>query len=635
MKKNLLFALALGVGFGVNAQTSKVSSNLKSKAAPYIKKAVRGNEAASNLVKSPNHFTAAQNNKAANETTIGNTTYDLQTNSTVMNRIVNHGDGTISASWTYSSSGDISAADRGTGYNYYNGSSWGTAPSARQEANTRTGWNSLRSASGVESIINHSGSGGLHYLARATKGSGTWTEGTIPTNTGADMLWPRSVIGGNNGSTIHCIAITAPVANQGAIYQGMDGAILYYRSLNGGVTWDIVDSILPGLDSTDHIGFSADSYSIDARGDVIAIAIYNDLDDVILMKSTDNGNTWTQTIVHDFPITKYDPNAAGAISDANGDNVADTLESSDNSGAMIIDNNNQVHITYGYMRYLDDDPAASSNFSYFPFLDGLMYWNESMGANNPTLIAAAEDVDGDGQISFISTDVADMTTYNTSQTSLSSMGIDANNVIYVSYSGHKEDLDNAATQNYRHIYVMSTTDGGANWSCPRDVTPYPLHEFDECVFASMARTVDSKIHMVYQLDNEPGLAVRGDAGNNGDAGDAFIQNDIVYLTVDTGDVINYVCPAVSVNDIEEKVNNVTLFPNPSQHVVNLKFNLKQASNVVIAVTNIMGQEVISLNNATNNGQHKVELNVSDLTNGIYFVNIKVDDVVYTEKFVKQ
>ena len=52
---------------------------------------------------------------------IGMTYYDCQTNGSMAPRVVAHNDGTISAIWTTTGA---TAASRGTGYNYYNSSSW-------------------------------------------------------------------------------------------------------------------------------------------------------------------------------------------------------------------------------------------------------------------------------------------------------------------------------------------------------------------------------------------------------------------------------------------------------------------------------------------------------------------------------
>ncbi len=65
---------------------------------------------------------------------IGHTWYDFQTNSSVDNRMCMFDDGTMAAVWTFGAEGEAPGfTGRGTGYVYYDGSSWGDAPTARIE----------------------------------------------------------------------------------------------------------------------------------------------------------------------------------------------------------------------------------------------------------------------------------------------------------------------------------------------------------------------------------------------------------------------------------------------------------------------------------------------------------------------
>ena len=64
------------------------------------------------------------------------TTYDLQSNGFLSNRMYQLKDGSVAVTATFSSSlNDAGFADRGTGYNFYNGTSWGENPTSRIEAN--------------------------------------------------------------------------------------------------------------------------------------------------------------------------------------------------------------------------------------------------------------------------------------------------------------------------------------------------------------------------------------------------------------------------------------------------------------------------------------------------------------------
>ena len=394
MKKTLLTLFSIGLAWSLGAQSSyRIIQNASKDFAVKKERAADGSES----ISGPIAPSSAARSLA--ETTIGTTVYDLQTNGTSQRRIINHSDGTISAVWTMDN-GVSPYTNRGAGYNYFNGTSWGAFPTSKVET-TRNGWPALASSANADNevIISHSGTGGLTMNQRSTKGTGIWKETIIPTSvpTGYDVLWPRAVIGGTNDSTIHVIAIVRSSATPAVPYNGLINALVYYRSQNLGVTWDIQDSILPGLDSSLFTYVSADAYSIDASGNTVAMAIYNSWGDVLVYKSTNNGDSWTSTIVSDFPINKY---AYDDGSDINGDGQSDTILSCDGSGAMMIDKNNVVHVFYGQTRVLDAD-TTDGNTSYFPGTNGLAYWNEGFGADSIQVIAGALDLDGSGALEVV------------------------------------------------------------------------------------------------------------------------------------------------------------------------------------------------------------------------------------------
>src|SRR5690606_21060041 len=124
-------------------------------------------------------------------------------------------DGTNSAAWTFSSETSSSFTDRGTNYNYFDGSAWGPISYNRIE-NERTGWPSLLyTTGGTEMTIAHTSNGQLLKSSRATKGSGTFAFNYVTSNISNGFLWPRAAVGGASGNTIHLIALTEPVANGG------------------------------------------------------------------------------------------------------------------------------------------------------------------------------------------------------------------------------------------------------------------------------------------------------------------------------------------------------------------------------------------------------------------------------------
>jgi len=544
MKRRLLLAsLAIFGFYSTQAQESNFPKVDKSIDSPEIfdgsrldkeSTAVRGGS------KKP-----AQAAASLNGTVIGTSIYDLQTNASIDNRFIRHSDGTMSAAWTFSTTSGPAYSDRGTGYVYFDGTNWTNAPTARLESE-RVGWPSvLTIANGSEIVITHStATDQLTMMRRPAKGTGAWTQSqTIST---LHLVWPRAAVGGTDGNSIHVVAVTAPVALNGTVFNGLDGALVYNRSIDGGLTWNKQNFQIPGLTSAEWTGFGGDNYAITADGNHIVLGVFPDLGDVLLFESMDNGDTWTKHIVLDFPIDRY---IVDSGIDIDNDNVPDTVETSDNSGAVLIDNNGKLHTWFGRMRRLDAD-LTDGRTSYFPITNGLMYWNSDMPSDGYYFLTGALDLNGNGQLEVVGNSTNGIGQYFLSMASMPSAGVDANNDVYLSYSAHMETL-NDGTQNYRHIYGMKTDDGGCTWYQPTDLTNNGVG-FEECVFPAVARDVDSRLRLIYQEDVSPGLAVRGDEDPDG-------TNEIVYTDITTSSMSStaFSCP-ISIDGIEDLCPGDTL-----------------------------------------------------------------------------
>lgn len=543
--------------------------------------------------------------KSVNEVVIGVTAFDLQTNASVQNRNIDFEDGTFGAAFIFGNASP-SFSDRGTGYNYYGGTSWNPNPSLRIETAKAGAPSLIHTAGGTEAVVCHvaGGSGELRINRRNPKGTGNWTESIIPNNTGKTLLWPRATSGGANGNTIHCIAITAPEYNGGTTYQGVDGALLYYRSTDEGATWDIVDYLDTALDATNFLRTRADSYSIFSRGDNVAIAVFNQMADVIILKSSDNGLTWTSQIVNDFTVDLYQVDQG---IDLNNDQTADTLATSDESGALLIDYSGMVHLTFGRMLVRDAN-LTDNQWTFFPQTPELLYWNESMGTGNFSIIATPEDFNNNGLVD----DVGDIGRYKTSLCSQSSIGINDDGTLFVVYSGHREDRF-TNTQNYRHIYAMKSTDGGNNWSQPIDVTPDTQQAGYEAVYPNITPKVTDRIRLTYMRDLEPGLAVTGE--------DPYTVNQIMYLDVDTS-----LISQVGLNESISLDQFVSLFPNPtSDEHVTLSIKNPSNSEMSIDLVDLKGNQIRRIHHGKlTEGEHSFIIQTTELKAGTYLVNISAD-----------
>ena len=73
------------------------------------------------------------------EEVIGITFHDTQSIAASQNRLYCYQDGTIGATWIIGFNFPHFVSDRGTGYNYFNGTEWGAWPEERIESD-RSGW---------------------------------------------------------------------------------------------------------------------------------------------------------------------------------------------------------------------------------------------------------------------------------------------------------------------------------------------------------------------------------------------------------------------------------------------------------------------------------------------------------------
>ncbi len=281
-------------------------------------------------------------------TEIGQSVYDLQTNATIGARVLadEHG---ISAVWTQGMSAPT-FPDRGTGYNHWNPStsSWNPISTSRIEA-FRTGWPSIvHTADGMEWVFSHDGIGGIASHKRDLVNNGEWvSQGYVPTAAPEVILWNRACAGGTDGNTIHLLASTT---YNGTFINGLDQQILYYRSQDGGATWDIVDMTFEGM-SAPMWGFEGDTYAMAANGNTVAVAIFGTLQDSYVWISNDNGTTWTRYLMNDFPLDNYQIDSG---TDIDNDGVADRITSTSTSGSVGVDNNGDVHVSFATMDYIDD-----------------------------------------------------------------------------------------------------------------------------------------------------------------------------------------------------------------------------------------------------------------------------------------
>ena len=397
MKKVLLLSLSLVMGLGAFAQGVAVKQQMPAPSkATLIKQASFGTDvvekASTNLVFRGTQSVVAYEEPNYYDVESMYTTYDLQSNSYVANRMCQFADGSVAVTATYSGEEfDEDFPDRGTGYNFAREGrvgKFGAIPTTRVEANAtgadmRTGWPSIApyGAEG-EILVNHTD--GLNYWVREKAGEGEWDgphaipnpEGFENLEEGLKLSWPRIVTTGENNEVLHIFASASGDSTR---------AHFYVRSTDL-EEWNIeyspleIDDLHYYTAGHPSCRFAADDYAVSACGNNISVVYCSGFQsDVMVYESQDAGETWTSRVVWECPFD-IEEWFAGEYDEDNEEKQY--LVSKKESGqvycpthaSIAVDAEGVSHVALGVGLY---DILVGGYYATYVgmYTDGVAYWN--------------------------------------------------------------------------------------------------------------------------------------------------------------------------------------------------------------------------------------------------------------------
>lgn len=90
----------------------------------------------------------------------------------------------------------------------------------------------------------------------------------------------------------------------------------------------------------------------------------------------------------------------------------------------------------------------------------------------------------------------------------------------------------------------------------------------------------------------------------------------------------------SIKNNNAALSNLSLYPNPANEKVFLNFDLTDHKNIEIIIYDVLGKSVKKLSSQNyNSGYNQIEIPVSDLSKGIYFLSMNVNGQITTNKIV--
>jgi D-alanyl-D-alanine carboxypeptidase len=89
----------------------------------------------------------------------------------------------------------------------------------------------------------------------------------------------------------------------------------------------------------------------------------------------------------------------------------------------------------------------------------------------------------------------------------------------------------------------------------------------------------------------------------------------------------------SIDNFEKDGYDLSVFPNPAYENINLKFSSSEKKKIEISIFNQLGTAVRENLKYSATGNDTYSMNVSDLSSGIYFVRLNIDDKITSRKIV--
>ena len=96
------------------------------------------------------------------------------------------------------------------------------------------------------------------------------------------------------------------------------------------------------------------------------------------------------------------------------------------------------------------------------------------------------------------------------------------------------------------------------------------------------------------------------------------------------------CPtSLATNHVTLNSLDVKVYPNPTKGIVNINYTLEDSTDIMLSLTNIQGQVISKTKISKTSGLQTDSIDLSSLSNGMYFISIKSSNGNYSAKVIKE
>ena len=584
----------------------------------------------------------SQPNMTRSDGELDYTAYDWQSNAAARAWTITWPDGKVSFAYTCASDG---YADRGTAIGTYDAVNDEWIPGGGRIEAEKTGFGSIAryGQNGIVVAAHNSATVGIFIIENkdevpALQGS---VVATSYLSEDKEPTWASVMTSGANRDIIHVLA-TAYSEDASPLY--------YYRSQDGGQTWDKDGEAIPFLTSEYGSDWGSNiAYWMETTDDNrLAFVVSNAWSDCMVIYSDDNGETWERKVFWHHPginTTMDDwfmyPRWTSAQWGVDGELClafefnGSTGEPGSGSyypslGGVGFWSENLIYTGEGYASngYDPTNPKPATTGQTF-IMDSAYMFNDIYAAwprwsdqtwDNPVYFGYVPCLTDDGEWeswedaeSFNIEDFSLHGSYNSGCSAMPVLcvvpGSNGWDMVTVWCALDENNMDGNGNYYYK-LFAAYSGDAGRTWQGMTHLTNDFLFSYSECVYPQ-ATIIGNTLIIAAQMDSETGSYVMG---NDGEPDDNYYQG----LTYDLTELFG---ASVGVEDYTNNNVHMSIYPNPA--VDQLNVTLSKSADIV--VYNIMGQVIRTQEGRI--GGNTIDLN--GLNAGVYFISAGSD----TQKFI--